>query len=267
MSKRYYWEDYVRVYPDDLVYGTFGRTRRATPNERNNFLNHVKFYKFSAQFVDGKVVADIGCGSGYGAEVLKRAGALAVHGSDISKHAIRFAKARFGDICEFSLQEITNLRGFGDEMFDVSISSEVLEHIKEFKREGAAIAEMKRITKTAGLIIIGTPNSEVTGGHGFSYDELIGLLKDSFSKYCVFENALLPFGQDRSAWQKRYDEGRTGLIISENIDLGETMRISNEEHEIKQGIPSGVLRFENYDIDTRLLHNTHSWVGLAISER
>jgi len=29
-------------------------------------LNHLKFYRFAAQFVRGKRVGDIGCGSGYG---------------------------------------------------------------------------------------------------------------------------------------------------------------------------------------------------------
>lgn len=267
VSRRYYWEDYTRVYPDDLVFQRSGKARAATPNEHNNFLNHLKGYRFAGQFVKGKVVADIACGSGYGCEAMKAAGASEVHGADVSRHAIRFARSRFGDLCEFSLQEMTNLKKFRDDYFDVSISSEALEHVKDFGREADAVKEMKRITKRKGLILIVTPNDEVTGGHGFSFDALTALLNNYFSRYLLFENALLPFGERKAEWERRLAEGRVGVIINENIDLAETMVISKEKHEIKQGIPPGTLMFEDLEIDTRRLHNTHSWIVLAINAK
>jgi len=69
-------EDYDRVYPDRLVFNIFGRRREYSRLDRINYLNHQKFYKFAAQFVKGKVVCDIGCGSGHGCEILKKSGAL-----------------------------------------------------------------------------------------------------------------------------------------------------------------------------------------------
>jgi 2-polyprenyl-3-methyl-5-hydroxy-6-metoxy-1,4-benzoquinol methylase len=69
-TRRYYFEDDMRVHPE---------------YKDNNYLNHCKFYGFVAQFVKNRRVADVGCGYGYGCEILKDGGASFVSGSDISK--------------------------------------------------------------------------------------------------------------------------------------------------------------------------------------
>ena len=35
--------------------------------------------------------------------------------------------------------------------------------------------------------------------------------------------------------------------------------------ELKKGIAPGIVRCGNYDVDTRLLHNTHGWVVVAVN--
>ena len=90
-TRQYYFEDYKRVYPDAVVRDFIGRVRRRQ-EDRRNFLNHRKFYKFAAQFANGNRVVDVGCGSGYGCEILARAGA--VSGTDVSKNAIRYAMSK-----------------------------------------------------------------------------------------------------------------------------------------------------------------------------
>lgn len=40
---------------------------------------HVARYDFAARYVKGKNVLDVACGSGYGAAMLKKAGALGRH--------------------------------------------------------------------------------------------------------------------------------------------------------------------------------------------
>jgi 2-polyprenyl-3-methyl-5-hydroxy-6-metoxy-1,4-benzoquinol methylase len=264
-TKQYYFEDYIRVYPDGVLFDHRGRPLKAGDDALKNYLNHVKFYKFVAQFVKNKKVVDVGCGSGYGCRLIKKFGASEVYGADISKHAIQFANSHYGNDAEFSVQSITNLKQYPDNFFDVTVSSEVIEHIKEYGVEQKAIEELKRITIKNGLLIVATPNSEMLEEHGFSYDELQALFKNNFSNFCIFENALIPSDNARLSWEKRLQEKRVGIIVSEQINLSETFLPDGIVPEIKTGIQPGAYNFETYEIDTRLLHNTHSWIGLAVN--
>lgn len=267
ITKRYYFEDYKRVYPNGIVFNRFGRRKKPTKDFINNFLNHCKFYKFVAQFAKDKHIADIGCGAGYGCEILKKNGAACVCGTDISKYSIRFSKSRYGNFAEFTVQRITDMEKYYDDSFDISVSNEVLEHIKEYGMEEKAIGELKRITRNGGLLIIGTPNSEMLGEHGFSFDEINTLFNKNFLQFCIFENALLPFGDKKLLWEKRLSSSKVGVIISELINLSEVFLPNGVIPEIKSDIKAGRFKFATYDIDTTLLHNTHSWIILAVNSK
>jgi 2-polyprenyl-3-methyl-5-hydroxy-6-metoxy-1,4-benzoquinol methylase len=264
VSKKYYFEDHVRVYPDGLHYDRFGRKIVPTENDLKNYLNHRKFYEFSAQFVKGKKVADIGCGSGYGCEILKKRGAAYVSGADISEESIRFASSRYGDLADFSMQGITDLKEYQDRSFDIAVCSEVLEHIKEYGLENRAIVELKRIVRPGGLLIIGTPNVEMIEGHGFSYEEMDNLLRNNFVRYYMFENALVPSGSGKISWERRLASGMVGIIITEKLNFHEIVTAEGEDPQAKSGLEPGKMVFADFEIDTTLLHNTHSWVVLAI---
>lgn len=264
ISGKYYFEDYLRVYPDSITYYPFGFKRKASKGMVNNFLNHSKFYFFASQFVKEKVVADVGCGSGYGAEILKKGGAKKISGCDISKHSINFAKKRYGKIAEFKIQGITDLKYYPDNFFDVTICGEVLEHIAEYGMEDVALRELKRITKEGGLIIIGTPNNEIIEGHGFSYTNINKLFKNEFKQYYIFENALIPFGNRKRLWMDRLKNGRVGIIISELINKSEVPLEEGENPEFKSGLKARKYKFGKISINTALLHNTHSWIIVAI---
>ena len=263
LTKRYYFEDFIRVYPEGVAFNRLGLKHHATKTEINNYRNHCKFYDFCSQFVAGKQVADVGCGSGYGCEILVNAGAQRVAGCDISHHALNFARKRYGAIAEFTEQGITQLNGYRDAEFDVVISSEVLEHIKEYGLEDRAVKELKRITRAGGLIIVGTPNSELLDDHGFSFDEIHTLFKDNFATFCIFENALIPFGAAKAAWERRLAEGRAGVVVTENVDFTETVIPEGEVGAAKQGVAPGSFRCGELNINTTRLHNTHSWVVVA----
>lgn len=256
ISGKYYWEDYVRVYPDPQG-----------PGAVRNFLNHRKFYAFAAQFARGANVVDIGCGTGYGCALLKEAGALSVCGADASKHAIGFAQERFGDRAVFSIQGMTDMRAYADGQFDVAICSEVLEHIKEYGKENEALAEMKRITRPGGLILIGTPNSEIAGDHGFYFGEIKDLMQAHFTEFCIFENALLLSGTVNDLWEQRSAAGEVGVVVTQAIRMDETVLLDLREPSVKRGLPAGTFRFAHLEIDTTLLHNTHSWVIVALRQR
>ncbi|OGY44590.1 MAG: hypothetical protein A3B89_04010 [Candidatus Buchananbacteria bacterium RIFCSPHIGHO2_02_FULL_40_13] len=152
-----------------------------------------------------------------------------------------------------------------DDNFDITICSEVLEHIKEYKLEQKAINQLKLITKNDGLIIISTPNSELLENHGFSFDEINNLFKNNFSQYYIFENAFIPIGKNELLWKKRLNNENIGIIVSELINFNEAVLPNGKIPEIKQGLPAGLFKFNGYEIDTSLLHNTHSWVILAIN--
>jgi SAM-dependent methyltransferase len=265
LGGRYYFEDWIRVYPDGRAYNRLGLRRRTTEDDRRSFLNHVKFYAFAGQFVAGKRVADVGCGSGYGCRLLKEAGAAEVFGCDVSARALRYARERFGAFASFSLQTIVDLHEYPDGLADVVVSSEVLEHIKEYGFEERALHELRRITAPGGLLVLGTPNAELLGEHGFAFDELDQLLARTFSEYLVFENALVPVEPEaRRAWEERAAAGQLGVVVSERIDLSETVILPGGPPELKRGAEPSVLEFAGWAVDAALLHNTHSWVILAV---
>jgi 2-polyprenyl-3-methyl-5-hydroxy-6-metoxy-1,4-benzoquinol methylase len=266
ISRKYYFEDFVRVYPDGIRFNRLGLRRSSSSDHLKNFMNHEKFYIFAAQFVRDLTVADIGCGSGYGCAILKKAGAAQVFGADVSKNAIHFAEKHYGESAEFSVQSITKLSLYPDESCDLVISSEVLEHIKEYGKEDEAVKEVIRITRPGGVIIFGTPNGELAPEHGFSFDEIKGLMGKHFKHYCLFENALVPFGPSRQIWEHRLKAGRIGVIVTEAINLTETVLPDGVTPELKVGMPAGIHRVGTLNVDTNLLHNTHSWVVVAIRE-
>lgn len=263
LSRKYYFEDFVRVYPDGLDFDRLGRQRKHAPDAIKNYLNHQKFYRFTAQFVSGMRVADIGCGSGYGCRILKESGAASVWGADVSEKAVAFARERFGIFADFSVQSITSLNDYANRNFDVAISSEVLEHIKEYGKEDLAVSEVKRVTRPGGIVIFSTPNSELLADHGFTFEGIDALMKRHFNQYCIFENALVPFGRSRSRWEQRLTRKQTGIIVTQTINLDETVLPEGIAPETKQGQKAGTFWLGNLAIDTRLLHNTHSWVIVA----
>jgi len=268
-TRRFYFEDFVRVYPGGIAYNRLGLRRRARDPDLRIFRSHVKVYEFAAQFVAGKRVADVGCGAGYGCKILNEAGAAEVQGCDISKHSLRFARTHYGSFATFTRQTIVDLREYADNTFDVAFSSEVLEHIKEYGLEQRAVRELRRIVRPRGLVVVGTPNSELLGEHGFSFDEISALFGDAFDRFLLFENAFVPFEPEaRRAWEERLASGRTGTIVTEAIDLAHTLVPDGAPAEVKRGLEPGPLELDGHTVDTRLLHNTHGWLVVAVkSER
>lgn len=268
VSGRFYVEDYIRVYPDGFTYLPLGLRIRSSEEGVRNFKNHAKFYSFAAQFVPGRSVLDAGCGSGYGCEILKRTGASMVSGRDMSAHAIRFAQARFGQFAEFRREGITDLRSCANNSFDVVVSSEVLEHVKEYGKAGDALDELTRVARPGGLLVVATPNAELMKNHGFTYDEIQSLFGQRFNTWLLIENALVPFDEEqRRRWEERLNLGRVGLVISEKLNLAETVHPNGLTPMVKKGVEPGSISWGGLRIDLSLLHNTHSWVALAIKDR
>src|SRR6267143_2879151 len=101
---------------------------RGTP--ANILKEHEQRYNFAAQFVRGKIVLDIACGSGMGSEFLLRSGATKVIGVDISRESLDFASAQYPNI-DFLWGDASSHIPLPDGVVDVVVSFETIEHFRD----------------------------------------------------------------------------------------------------------------------------------------
>jgi SAM-dependent methyltransferase len=95
---------------------------------------------------------DVGTGVGTLLEVARDRG-FAVRGVELSEWASAHARTAKGlDVATGTLEEAR----FPDRSFDVVVINHVLEHVPE---PGPALAEIRRILKDDGLLVVGVPNA------------------------------------------------------------------------------------------------------------
>jgi glycosyltransferase involved in cell wall biosynthesis/SAM-dependent methyltransferase len=116
---------------------------------------HRSRYRFAEGLVPGKRVLDVGCGSGYGAELLRDAGASQVVGIDISAAAIEQASRRSSRRLSFTLADAFDLP-YDACAFDLVVSFETLEHVLDGHR---FLQELRRVVSDDGIVLISTPNA------------------------------------------------------------------------------------------------------------
>src|SRR3989338_7633286 len=149
------------------------------------YQEHIARYKFAQQFVENKTVMDIACGTGYGAKILADK-AQEVWGGDISEEAIKIAKEKYsGENIHFRVLDASELP-FDNNSFDLVVSFETIEHIKDYK---SYLFEIKRVLKQGGRLILSTPDKRITRRLGienkfhlkeFNKKELADILKNDF---------------------------------------------------------------------------------------
>lgn len=118
---------------------------------------HRARYIFGAQVVEGRSVLDASCGTGYGIEILSKAGAATVTGVDISAEAIGEAKSRFGKFAAELVEADLRKLPFEDDSFDAVVSFETIEHMEEPQK---ALAELDRVLRPDGILVISSPNPD-----------------------------------------------------------------------------------------------------------
>ncbi len=97
---------------------------------------------------------DVGCGTGNFAHEMEKLGGWEVMGLDTSQSAAHYARKRFGlEVYVGELEEAC----FPDQHFDVVTLWDVIEHLPDPK---GSLAEIARILRTDGLLVIGTPNGD-----------------------------------------------------------------------------------------------------------
>jgi SAM-dependent methyltransferase len=192
---------------------------RACPDfPEENFVNHLKAYRFASQFCSNKKVLDIGCGTGYGTSLLAHSAGSAV-GIDISRQAIRYARKRYlGANVQFFQMNAESL-AFPDCSFDFIISSENFEHLHD---QRANLREISRVLKDEGMLLLATPNHEMFLGintpyhtHEFLYEEFLQIVQEFFGKCLISENLLDPPTEEGQRMKKeRQERGAFGINLS-----------------------------------------------------
>ena len=145
-------------------------------------------YWWAAQIAAGKDVLDVACGTGYGSEILSEAGAASVTGVDVSKDAVAAASRRLGERATVRSGDIRELP-LDDDSFDLIVCWETIEHIEDGQR---AIAELRRVLRPEGTLLVSSPNPRVypPGNefhvHEYTPKELATLVSEHFSTVASF---------------------------------------------------------------------------------
>lgn len=120
---------------------------------------HYQRYRLACQLVRGKIVLDAACGEGYGSSLLAQ-DADKVFGLDNDEATVADASEKY------EAQNLTFMQGsieklpFEDAFFDVVVSYETIEHVNaDIQR--LFLAEVRRVLKPCGILIMSTPNKAV----------------------------------------------------------------------------------------------------------
>jgi len=120
-------------------------------------IEHLHRYAIAAELVAGKTVLDIACGEGYGSNLLSKT-AQSVSGVDIAVTVIEHATKKYkSSNLSFSTGSVERIP-FADQHFDCVVSFETLEHTDQHEQ---MLAEVKRVLKPGGLLLISTPDKKI----------------------------------------------------------------------------------------------------------
>lgn len=157
---------------------------------------HLERYRFAADHVQGKQVADIACGTGYGTELLcTRGKAARVVGVDVDAGAVAYAAEKHGCEAARYVRAPAEHTGLPDESFDVVVSFETIEHVAE---DLPLLEEFSRLLRPGGLLVCSTPNAwplERAEHHvrEYDHDSFRALLESCFAVEALYnQNSGMP---------------------------------------------------------------------------
>ncbi len=117
----------------------------------------------------GQSILDVGCGQGYFARELAKAGAK-VLGIDVAGELIKLAKQQAGKNETYLTLPAENMTGLQDGRFDAAICVLALQNIKNMQ---AAVLEMARVLKPACrlVLVLNHPAFRVPTASAWGFDE------------------------------------------------------------------------------------------------
>jgi SAM-dependent methyltransferase len=153
------------------------------------FARHRFAYEFACRYVAGKIVLDVGCGTGYGCRIIadtakrvvgldRDSDALAYCSDNYSAPNIEYRRA---DVSVLSLAETV----------DVAIAFQVIEHLAD---PAGFLARLKKTVKPGGTILITTPNSRASSGSPsdnpfhiseMSHGQFVQVMRENFQLFEV----------------------------------------------------------------------------------
>ncbi|MCX6786150.1 MAG: class I SAM-dependent methyltransferase [Candidatus Komeilibacteria bacterium] len=109
----------------------------------------------SFSFKNSERILDAGCGEGHLLKLFKEKNSrLELYGADVTLVALAKAQERVPE-AKFLFGDISEKLDYPDNFFDAVVITEVLEHIYHYPQ---ALAELKRLVKPNGFLLITFPN-------------------------------------------------------------------------------------------------------------
>lgn len=198
------------------------------------YYEHTHRYLVACQHIKGGRVLDIACGEGYGSALLATK-AEQVLGLDIDAEAIANARQRYPAAnLEFQQSDCCDTR-LAPASFDAVVSFETIEHLES---PTAFLAEVARLLKPDGLLILSSPDKrEYSEANGIEnphhlnelYHEALEELLRSHFEFCHFSKQRLVAGSliqadpNQSSTPARfgiYTDSKDGPACSDALDRG-----------------------------------------------
>ncbi|MBM3906851.1 MAG: class I SAM-dependent methyltransferase [Gemmatimonadetes bacterium] len=139
---------------------------------------HLERYRLAAEFVRDADVVDCACGTGYGSELLRQAGARSVQAVDLDRGALEFARLRHAHE-GIIYYEADALRFAPNPMPSVWVSLETVEHLPN---PTGYVARVAQLLPRGGRFIASVPVTVSTDGnphhlHDFTRESFRALLR------------------------------------------------------------------------------------------
>jgi SAM-dependent methyltransferase len=174
-------------YPPLILTGE--RTLPGIPEENYWFQRHLVAYEYLLPLVEGKSVLDLGCGEGYGVDLLATRAEEAV-GVDLAPEALFHARRTYSrHNLRFLYMDINHL-GLENDSFDVVCSLQVIEHLHDTR---PFMQEIIRVLKPEGICVLSTPNKALISPgseipinpfhiHEYDYPQFLQFMRGYFSE-------------------------------------------------------------------------------------
>ena len=99
-------------------------------------------------------VLEIGCGSGYGAQLMAKQSPHGYVGIDLMREQVELARERGLGGCEFMQGDVADLSAFPEGSFDLVVDFGILHHVPAWRK---VASECMRVLRPGGLLLVEEP--------------------------------------------------------------------------------------------------------------